>query len=68
MTFLGFDPGAELRIDGVPQFVEATLVRNDDGKLDVICEDEHGAWCVRLTLRSDFLDALIAVRKREAAA
>lgn len=73
MTFLGFDPGAELRtglygLDGRAQLVEARLERSDDDRLHLTIEISDDAEPIELILRADFLEALIAARAREAAA
>lgn len=64
----GFDPSAELRIDGVPQHVEAMLVREEDGRWMLTCEDVDGAWIVRLALRPGFLDSFVHEARQERAA
>lgn len=67
MTTVGFDPEARLRLaldrtvpdNGEEQLVEAIL-RDVDGTLELGLWDEDGCSVGSITLRQDFLDALIA--------
>jgi hypothetical protein len=69
VKFLGFDPGSELRIDGVPQHAEAAISRMDDDRYVLVFIDDEGCEIVSAFLRADFLDAVVAAaRTREAAA
>ncbi len=65
---IAFDPSAEVVIDGrgvILAEVYAEVL--DDGRICMRCmRDDGGA--TDITVRPDFLDALVAARAREAAA
>lgn len=68
MKSLGFDPGTEAEFGGGHLLAETYLDQADDGRYFLTVVDDHGSVLISLSLRPDFLDALIAARTREAAA